>query len=65
LTPTTSFPVDLISSGTVFAISSTLSPAAAVGVPSPESVPLAHPDKASAHVAANTAAIRHNFPRRS
>jgi hypothetical protein len=67
LTPTINFPDDLIASGTVFAISSTLS-AAAVVLPVVVSlvlVPLAHPERMRAPVAANTAAMRHSFPRRS
>jgi hypothetical protein len=71
LTPTISFPDDLMSSGTVFAISSTFWADAAV-VPEAGAldwvlvlVPLAQPDRASAPVAANTAAMRQSFVRRS
>jgi len=56
-------PDDLISSGTVFAISSTFSadPAPVAVVGSLVSVPLAQPESASALAAANTAAMRQNF----
>ena len=66
LTPTISLPLDLISSGTALAISSTFAAAAAaVSVAGPlGSPPLAQPDKAIAPLAANTAAMRHIFPRR-
>src|SRR6185295_5144696 len=69
LTPTISFPDDLMSSGTVLAIASTFS---ALGAPEaalddsldPESLPAEQPETARVAVAANTAAIRHMFPRR-
>ena len=67
LTPTISFPDDLIASGTVFAISSTFSlapEAALVDSLDPESLPAEQPETARAAVAANTAAMRHMFPRR-
>jgi hypothetical protein len=58
LTPTTNLPDDLMASGTVFAIESTLSAdAAVVLLCGPElSVLLEHPDMVRAPIAANTAA---------
>jgi hypothetical protein len=68
LTPTMSFPDDLIASGTVFAIASTFSAAGAesafVDSLDPESLPAEQPETARVAVAANTAAMRHMFPRR-
>ena len=63
LTPTISFPDDLMASGTVFAIASTFSAfTAVVAVVGPlSSLLLEHPDSARAPVAANTAAMRQNF----
>ncbi len=67
-TPMTSFPDDLMASGTVFAIASTFSAGAdAVGDPSPllDSVLFVQPERARAPVAANTAAMRQILVRRS
>src|SRR5258708_39923894 len=66
-TPTTSLPVDLMFSGTVFAMVSTFSTVAAdVGVVGAAlSVLLVHPENARAPHAANTAPMRQVFPRRS
>ncbi len=64
LTPTISFPDDLMASGTVLAIASTFSAfTAEVAVVGPLlcSLLLEHPDSTSAPVAANTAAMRQNF----
>jgi hypothetical protein len=63
LTPTISFPDDLMASGTVFAIASTFSAlTAVVAVVGPLSwLLLEHPDSTRAPVAANTAAMRQNF----
>ena len=63
LTPTISFPDDLMASGTVFAIASTFSAlTAVVAVVGPlSSLLLEHPDSTRAPVAANTAAMRQNF----
>jgi hypothetical protein len=67
LTPTISFPDDLIASGTVFAIVSTFSavtPEVAVVDPlDPESPPAEQPETARVAVAAKTVAMRH-IPRR-
>lgn len=68
LTPMTSFPDDLMASGTVLAMASTFSAGAALVVEDfslPESEPLAHPDNARAPVATNTAANRQILVRRS
>jgi hypothetical protein len=64
LTPTISFPDDLMASGTVFAMASTFSAlTAVVAVVGPllSSLLLEHPDSTRAPVAANTAAMRQNF----
>jgi hypothetical protein len=60
-------PLDLIFSGTVLAIESTFAAdAPVVAVVGPlVSVLFAHPERARALVAANTAAMRHSFHRRS
>src|SRR5829696_4148497 len=68
LTPTISFPDDLIASGTVFAIASTFSAvtdgAALDDSLDPESLPAEQPDTARVADAAKIAATRHIVPRR-
>ncbi|GAC1650329.1 MAG: hypothetical protein NVS4B6_25830 [Mycobacterium sp.] len=61
--PTISFPDDLMASGTVFAIASTFSAFTVEGaVVGPlDWLLLEQPDSRRAPVAANTAAMRHNF----
>src|SRR5690349_8334869 len=67
-TPTISFPDDLMSSGTVFAIESTFSAVAPevelVDPLDPELLPAEQPETARVPATAATAAMRHIFPRR-
>jgi hypothetical protein len=65
-TPTISLPLDLMASGTVLAMDSTLAAGAADELDAGEldSVFLVQPDSANAPLAATTTAMRHAVPRR-